>query len=267
MITIALLVLFAQIPHPPPPQSPATTTAVQDDYKIGVADVLTITVFGEPDASRPGATVDNDGTVDMPYIGRVKAAGRTSRAIEKDIHDRLAKGFLVNPSISVEVIKYRSKTVSVQGYVRQPGEYILEGNASITSVLAKAGSMTLDAGSYLIISRRGANGATEQIKVTRKAIESGQAQNILLTDGDTVLVPKAETFFVAGMVRSPGSYTWEEGLTVERALTLAGGPTERAGVGRTQIERTVDGKPHKIKAQLSDLVLANDSIRVPQRWW
>jgi polysaccharide export outer membrane protein len=265
MITIALLVLFAQPPQQP--QSSATTTAVQDDYHIGVADVLNITVFGESDASRVGATVDNDGTVDMPYIGRVKAAGRTSRAVEKDVRDRLAKGFLVSPSVSVEVVKYRSKTVSVQGNVRQPGEYILEGNASITSVLAKAGSMTLDAGSYLIISRRGANGATEQIKVTRKAIESGQAQNILMKDGDTVLVPKAETFFVGGMVRSPGSYTWEEGLTVERALTLAGGPTERAGVGRTQIERTVDGKPRKIKAQLSDLVLANDTIRVPQRWW
>ena len=117
----------------------------------------------------------------------------------------------------------------VQGYVRDPGQKILEGNASLTSVLAQAGSMTIDAGSYVIISRRGADGAIEQIRVPRRDIESGQAQNILLKDGDTVLVPKAETFFVNGQVRTPGSYTWDEGLTVERALTLAGGPTERAG--------------------------------------
>lgn len=267
MITIALFLLFAQTPQqPPPPQTPAGTAAVLDDYNIGVADVINVTVFGEPDASRSNATVDNDGTIDMPYIGRVKVAGQSTRAVEKEIRSRLAEKYLLNPSVSVEVVKYRSKSVSVQGYVRSPGEYILQGNVSITSALAQAGSMALDAGSYVIISRRGPNGATEQIKVTRKAIESGQAQNILLKDGDTVLVPKAETFFVGGHVRVPGLYTWEEGLTVERALTLAGGPTERGAVGRTQIERTVNGKAQKpIKAKMTDLVQVNDNIRVPSR--
>jgi polysaccharide export outer membrane protein len=263
MITIALLLFLAPAPQQPPVQpAPASVVqAVQDDYSIGVADVLNVTVFGEPDASRLGVTVDNDGTIDMPYIGRVKVAGQPSRAVEKEVRDRLAKGFLVNPSVSVEVVKYRSKTVMVQGFVRSPGEFILQGNVSITSVLAQAGSMTIDAGSYVIISRRIANGDTEQIKVTRKAIESGQAQNILLKDGDTVLVPKAETIFVSGQVRTQGSYTWEEGLTVERALTLAGGATERAG--RISIERA--GKVVTKKASKTDLVQANDTIRVGTR--
>jgi polysaccharide export outer membrane protein len=260
MITLTLVLLLVQAPQQPPP---ATTTAAQDDYRIGVADVLNITVFGEPDASHAGATVDNDGTIDMPYIGRVKVAGLTSRAVEKDVRDRLAGHFLLNPSVSVEVVKYRSKTISVQGYVRSPGEYPLEGNVSITSALAKAGSMTLDAGSYVIISRRNADGATAQIRVSRRDIESGKAQEVFLKDGDTVLVPKAETFFVAGYVRSPGSYTWEEGLTVERALTLAGGLTERASAGKINIER--GGKVVTKKAQKNDLVQANDTIRVPQR--
>jgi polysaccharide biosynthesis/export protein len=262
MITIALLLLFARTP---PPQT--TTTSAQEDYNIGAADVLNVTVFGEPDASRLSVTVDNDGTIDMPFIGRVKVAGLTARAVEKDIRDRLNGRYVINPSVSVEVVKYRSKTVSVQGCcIRAPGEYILEGNASLTTVLARAGSLTIDAGSYVIISRRGANGATEQIKVSRKDIESGQAQNVLLKDGDTVLVPKAETIFVGGQVRQVGSYTWEEGLTVERALALAGGPTERAAVGRTEIERTVNGKKLKpFKVKLTDIVLANDTIRVPTR--
>ena len=68
-----------------------------------------------------------------------------------------------------------------------------------------------------------------------------------------------------GLVRSPGPYVWEDGLTVERALTLAGGPTERASVSRIEIQRTVNGKPEKIKVKMTDLVLANDTIRVPQR--
>ena len=194
-----------------------------------MADIVNVNVFGESDASPLNASVDSDGTIDMPYIGRVKVAGKTARAVEKEVRDRLAEKYLLNPSVSVEIVRYRSKSVMVQGYVGKAGQQILEGNASLTSVLAAAGSMTIDAGSYVIISRRGADGALEQIRVPRRDIESGQAQNILLKDGDTVLVPKAETFFINGQVRTPGSYTWDEGLTVERAMTLAGGPTERAG--------------------------------------
>jgi polysaccharide biosynthesis/export protein len=259
MTTIALLLLLSLAPQQPQP--PLTTGAVQDDYLIGVADVVNVTVFGEPDASRANATVDNDGTVDMPYVGRIKVAGRTARVVEKEIRDLLAEKYFRNPSVSVEVVKYRSKIVTVQGYVREPGQRILEGNASLTSVLAQAGSMTIDAGSYVIISRRGANGALEQTRVTRKDIESGQAQNILLKDGDTVLVPKAETFFINGQVRTPGSYTWEDGLTIERALTLAGGATERAG--KIAIDR--GGKTITKKAGKTDLVQANDTIRVGTR--
>ena len=264
MTTFALLLLFSLAPHqaaPQPAQPPAPAAAALDDYLIGVADIITVTVFGEQDASRPNATVDNDGTIDMPYIGRVKAAGRTARMVEKEIRDRLAEKYLLNPSVSVEIVKYRSKTVSVQGYVRDPGQKILEGNASLISVLAQAGYMTLDAGSYVIISRRDAKGALEQIRVSRRDIESGLAQNVQLKDGDTVLVPKAETFFVNGQVRAPGSYTWEDGLTVERALTLAGGTTERAG--SISIDR--GGKTITKKAKKTDLVQANDTIRVGTR--
>lgn len=261
MITITLLLLLGQAPQQIPPPPVAGTAAMLDDYIIGVADVLNVTVFGETDASRTGATVDNDGTIDMPFIGRVKVAGQSARAVEKEVRDRLAKDFLVNPSVNVEITKYRSKTISVQGLVRAPGEYPLEGNVSITTALAKAGSMLLDAGSFVIISRRGANGVTETIKILRKDIESGQAQSILLKDGDTVLVPKAESFFVNGEVRTPSSYTWEEGLTVERALTLAGGRSERAG--KIEIER--NGKVVTKNAKKTDLVQPNDILRIKKR--
>jgi polysaccharide export outer membrane protein len=269
MISIALLLLLAQTPQqPPPPTAPPPAQVVPgaampalDDYVIGVADVLNIVVFGEADASRLGAAVDSDGTIDMPYIGRVKAAGQSARAVEKEVRDRLAKDFLRNPSVSVEIVAFRSKTITVQGLVRAPGEYPLQGNVSVTTALAKAGSMLIDAGSFVTISRRGPNGATETITVSRKDIESGKAQSVLLKDGDVVLVPKAESLFVTGQVRTPGTYTWEEGLTVERALSLAGGPTERAG--RITIERA--GKVVNKKATKTDLVQANDTIRVGTR--
>jgi polysaccharide export outer membrane protein len=263
MNAVILMLLLQATPAAP---RIAAAAPVQEDYRIGAADVLDVTVFGEPDASRLGVTVDTDGTIDCPYIGRVTVAGQTARMVEKDIRDRLSRGILVNPSVSVTVSRYRSKTVSVQGVgIRNPGEYILQGNVALTSVLAQAGSLTTDAGSYVLISRRSAGGAIEEIRVARRDIETGKAQNVLLKDGDTVLVPKAETFFITGYVRSPQAYTWEEGLTVERALALAGGATERAAVSRIEVERMVNGKSEKRRVKLSDPVFANDTIRVPQR--
>ena len=262
--TYALLLLFTQT-------VPAATAS---DYVIGIQDVLNVTVFGEPDASRAGVTVDNDGTIDCPYIGRVKALGQTSRALEQDIKQRLAKGLFVNPSVTIEIVKYRSKTVTVQGMVRSPGEFKLEGNVSIMSVLAQAGSMSSDAGSYVVITRYeppqvnaapGVEPVARQIRVPRRDLESGRAQSITLQDRDTIFVPKAETIFVLGYVRQTGPIVYEEGLTVERALALAGGATDRAATGRITIERTVNGKLVKIKAQMSDLVEPNDTIKVPQR--
>ena len=261
MITIALLLSLSQVPQSAASAAPKAA----DEYIIGPQDVLNVTVFGEPDASRAAVTVDNDGTIDCPYIGRVQAGGQSPRALERVVRERLAKGFLVNPSVSVEVVKYRSKSVIVQGQVRSPGEFILQGNASIMSVLAQAGSLTPDAGSYVLISRRGPNGQLEEIKVSRRQLESGQAQNIPLRDGDTVVVPKAETFFVLGVVRSPGQYTYVEGLTLERALSLAGGASDRAATNRITIERRVNGNLEKIKGRSSDLIQPNDTIKVPTR--
>jgi polysaccharide export outer membrane protein len=259
MKTIALLLLLAQTTAQPP--STTTTAGAVDDYQIGVADVIRVTVFGEPDASRPEAIVDSDGTIDMPYIGRVKVAGQTARGAEKEMRERF-KTILVNPAISVDIVRYRSKIISVVGFVGSPGEYPLEGNVSVTSAIAKAGSLLINAGSFVLINRRAEPGKPEQqIKVSRKDIESGRAQSVFLKDGDTVMVPKAETVLVYGQVRSPGSVTWEEDLTVERAMTLAGGGTDRAG--RVDIER--NGKRVKKGAKKTDIVQANDTIRVQTR--
>ena len=132
--------------------------------------------------------------------------------------------------------------------------------------------MTPDAGSYVVITRytrpAGADNAepvAHQIRIPRRDLESGRAQTITLQDRDTIFVPKAETVFVLGYVRETGPIVYEDGLTVERALALAGGVTERAATGRITIERTVNGKLQKIKAKMSDLVQPNDTIRVPQR--
>ena len=73
-------------------------------------------------------------------------------------------------------------------------------------------------------------------------LQSGRAQNVLLADGDTVFVPKAETFFVTGFVNNGGPFLHEAGMTVSKAISMAGGITEKGSRSRIRITRVVDGK-------------------------
>ena len=92
-------------------------------------------------------------------------------------------------------------------------------------------------------------------------LRNGRAQQILLNDGDTVNVPKAQTFIVNGFVRAPNTYVLEGDITVQKAIAMAGGVTERGALSRTKIQRMVDGKLVEIKARMTDLVQPNDTHR------
>src|SRR5688572_3543062 len=81
----------------PRPASPAAA-----EYTIGPLDVLEVTVFGEDEVSGK-FPIEADGTFNFPLIGRVRGAGLTLRAIERELHDRLADGYLQNPQVSVAV--------------------------------------------------------------------------------------------------------------------------------------------------------------------
>ena len=98
-------------------------------------------------------------------------------------------------------------------------------------------------------------------------LRNGRAQQIVLRDGDTVNVPKAQTFIVNGFVHSPNTYVLEGDVTVQKAIAMAGGVTERGALSRTRIQRMVDGNLVEIKAKMTDLVQANDTIVVPQRFF
>jgi polysaccharide biosynthesis/export protein len=280
-MTIALLALLLGPLGQATAAQPAgqeTTRPLSHDYIVGAQDVLKVTVFGVAELTRD-VTVDTDGTFDFPLIGRVKAAGLTVRAIETELKARLSKGFLVNPTVTVDVGAYRSQTVYVLGEVRDPGRKTLAGNASIMSAVAEAG-FTTNAGSYVIISHRPAgSGSTEgpvlptdtgaaQIRVNRKDLEMGRAMNVRLQDGDTIFVPKAETFFISGFVRSPGSFAIDGDLNVLQALALAGGATDQAAQNRITIDRVIDGKLTHVKiTSLTDPVKPGDTIIVPRRFF
>ena len=254
-------------------QGVAAPSPAPMEYLVGPQDVLNIIVYGEPQLSGR-FRVDNDGAFPYQYLDRVKADGLTVAAIEAAMERALGDGYLRKPQVSVEVIEYRSRYVYVQGQVRSPGKYPLPANASLMEALFLAGSTTPEAGNWLEIYRQSAAPEANAVSVgLRKAdvrvrlidVQSAKAQLVSINDGDTILVPKAERIYVTGQVRNPGSYAYDDEMTIFTAISLAGGITEKGSNSRISITRLVDGRRREIDARHEDKLLPGDQVTVKPR--
>ena len=109
---------------------------------------------------------------------------------------------------------------------------------------------------------------SEVFRISLLELQSGNPEkNIALRAGDTVYFPKAAQVYVMGSVARPGPYRYQEGMTVLQALTLAGGATERGSAGRTKVIRVVNGKKVEKKMKATELVLPEDTLVVPERFF
>jgi polysaccharide biosynthesis/export protein len=249
------------------------------DYVVGPQDVLTITVWDQTDLSGKFA-VEADGTFTFPLIGRVKAGGLTLREVEHALRQRLADGFFRNPQVSVAIEQYRSQRIFIVGEVRQPGTYPLTGDITLIEALARAGSTTATAGGEALIVREPANARTDKPllpsqasdsdvkRVDIKELQTGSAgTNVVLRDGDTIFVPRAESVYVFGQVKNPGAYVIQKDTTVLQALSLAGGVTERGSTTRIKVVRLFAGEKVESKIKLNDIVHPGDTVLVPERFF
>ena len=108
------------------------------------------------------------------------------------------------------------------------------------------------------------------LRELERDLEQGRlSRNVILEEGDTVFVPRFDPnrIYVSGQVQNPGAFSVPEGTTVLQALTLAGGPTPDAALGRVKILRVVDGNQKRLDAELDDIVQPRDTILVPERFF
>lgn len=242
---------------------------------LRTGDVLNLTVVQQPDLSKK-YPIESNGSVTIPLVGRLEAAGKTVDAFASELKNRLA-AYLRNPQVVVDV--ERSKRVFVFGGVASPGMYQLTEHMTLIELLARAGYGGV---SEAIIVRNtdapapafpdNGDASTEVIRVNlrefERELERGNlSRNVALEDGDTIYVPRFDPnrVYVSGEVRSPGAYSVPEGTTVLQALALAGGPTERAALGRLRIIRIVDGEQKAVGGEVDDVVQPGDTILVPGR--
>jgi protein involved in polysaccharide export with SLBB domain len=124
-------------------------------YVLGPSDRVRLKVYGEQDITGD-YEVDTNGYISVPLAGRVKAAGLTTRQLEKSVAAALSKGLLRDPRVSAEVATYRP--FFILGEVKKAGEYPYKAGLTVLDAVASAGGYTYRANeSKVVIRRAGSN--------------------------------------------------------------------------------------------------------------
>ena len=155
-------------------------------YVIGPEDVLLIKVWHEPELTGP-VSVSPDGTISMPLINEIRAAGITPDQLAKKISQRLQEGLMQHPEVTVQVASVNSKKFFISGEVARPGAYPLAVPTRVLEALVQAGGFRDFAKLSKIYVLRGST----KHNFNYKDVSKGKRleQNILLESGDTMFVP------------------------------------------------------------------------------
>ncbi len=231
------------------------------EYQVGPQDLLEITVLGAQEFNKLQVRVSEDGEVTLPLLGSVDVDNLTKSEVETKLADLLGAKYLLNPQVSVFIVEYRSKRVSVLGAVEKAGPYELLGPLTLLDIISEAGGLSPDAGKEIIVIRKLPAGGNTALHISiEELFYLGDAKlNIPLEPGDVVNIPvdKLVTIYVWGQVKNPGAFEVRKSNipTLTQAIAQAGGFTARAAKGSVKIRRKDDaGKEQEIKVNVKDIL-------------
>jgi polysaccharide export outer membrane protein len=180
-----------------------------------------------------------------------------------------------SPQVTVFVKEYESKRIAVSGAVKQPGNYEMLGRKTLLEMISMAGGLDKDPGKQIIIFRPNEEGATQRLSVNLEELvfRADPELNLVVEPGDIIYIPALEKvrIFVSGAVKNPDLYEVprDEPVTVLKAVTLAGGTTDRAAEKRVQVIRADDNGERVIlqvnlrkvkQGKIEDPILEKDDI-------
>lgn len=252
-----------------PPTSHSSLT--DEAYTLGMGDVIYVEIFNVPDYSREYQVL-SDGTVSLPLIGPLQVRGMTVNEASEAISLRYAY-YIRRPFISVELRQTRPIQIAIAGEVNRPGSYTMLADGSdtppngdrnlptVTKAIQLAGGITQLADIRTIQIRRPQSQYDEEsvIEVSLwKLVQEGDlSQDLLLRDGDSIVVPKARSITpeesqvvasasfspdvikinVVGEVVKPGVLELTPNIPLNQAILAAGGFNTRAARGTVTLVR------------------------------
>lgn len=237
------------------------TPAQSADYVLGPEDVIQVSVWLHPELER-ALTIRGDGSVTLPPVGDIKAAGLTPKEFGDRVADRLSAYLRQTTTVTVTVTQYMSRSVFVQGAVAKPGRYGFEIIPSLVDVLAQSGGALPGANlaGVQILRRDGADTRTLAADVS-SVLRTGDTSALpALRAGDTVIIPdgtgganasnSGEGVGVIGEVGRPGLYPVSGPTDIWMVLALAGGLTDK---GRLQDVRLLSRGEAGVTVAIVDL--------------
>jgi protein involved in polysaccharide export with SLBB domain len=219
-------------------------------YHLGPNDVIRVQVFGEEDLTVE-SKVEGDGTMNYPLLGSVPIAGKTVKELQDYMAGRLAEGYVRSPKVTVLMVRYRN--FYVYGEVKTPGGYPYEAGLTVQKAVSLAGGFTEKAETRKIAVTRMVGDRTDTVVLGMEAP--------ILPD-DNLAVGLMQKIFVSGEVKTPGRYPYEPGLTVQKALSMAGGLTERTDLSGIKLTRFKEAGVETETGALETPVLPDDILTV-----
>jgi polysaccharide biosynthesis/export protein len=262
VFSLGLLLTFSAAGHSAEKPNPTQLALSQ----LGTGDSVSIRVYGQPDVDN--AYVAEDGTISVPLVGDVQVKGLTPVEAATQVAKALKDGgFFVDPHVTIIITDVRSQLVSVTGEVSNVGHYPVNPRTTIVDLLTQAGGLKETASVTGYVLRADASGHMNRYPVKLNGLGDlkDALPNGMLMGGDSLVVPKAETYFVLGEVVAPGKFPIEPGLTLIQAIARAGGANARGSERRIQLKRLgKDGEYHVVSVKPSDPIEAGDMIRVKE---
>lgn len=252
---------YAQAPTGPAPVSstPAgIADAASSAYVLGRDDVIEVGLLGRQDFT--GRTrVQADGTIQLPLIGKVQVADRTTAEVSEMIRKSLISGgFFADPVVTVEVSGYASRYVTVLGAVGSPGLIPINRPYRLSEILARVGGVRDGAADHLVVR---SDGGEERKLLIRDLATGGDDQDPYVRAGDKIYAPMAENFYIYGQVNAPGRFPITSEGTVRMAIASAGGLTASGSDKKVTVTRA----NKKVKVDLDSKVQPGDVIEIGER--
>lgn len=236
------------------------------DYQLGPGDVVRVTVYDHPDLTAD-ARVSEAGSIQFPLLGDVAVRGRTTAEAADQLAVMLDRGgFVKQPQVTLMVVQFRSQQISVLGFVSRPGKYPVEQTSTVLDLLAQAGGVTQSADDKVVLIRANDPAkARHEVDLITLFDKGDTAQNLEVSNGDVIYVPREPRFYIYGEIQRAGAYRIERGMTVMQALSVAGGLTLRGTDSRLKVNRRDSvGVLQSLSIKLDDVVQPNDVIYVTE---